>query len=118
MTALTLDQQQYLRDRLHTIKRDKLAAKRTELFGEGGPQQPTWGMVFAAIKAGEIVLKEGTESLTRAYLMPTDVEWPARAAKLKQLEDYQAMLTLEQQRITDSFMLGDAADCLSKFAAI
>lgn len=118
MTALTLDQQQYLNDRLYEIKQEKIKAKRLELFGEGGPQQPTWGEVFAAIKAGEIVLKEGTESLTRVYLMPTDVEWPARAAKLKELEDYQAMLTKEQQRITDSFMLGGAADHLGKFAAI
>ena len=118
MTAMTTEQRAYLINRMNEITSEKIAAKQTELFGEGGPTSPTWGMVFAAIKAGEIVLKEGTEDLTRPYLMPSDVEWPALDAKHKALADYREMLRVERQRIMDDMMLGEAVTGLTKFAAL
>lgn len=118
MNAMTTEQRAYLLNRMNEITLEKIAAKQTELFGEGGPTSPTWGMVFAAIKAGEIVLKEGTEDLTRPYLMPSDVEWPALDAKRKELADYREMLRVERQRIVDDMMLGEAASGLTKFAEL
>ena len=43
-------------------------------------------MVFDAIKAGEIILKPECEDLTRTFLMPSDVEWPAMEQKVKDLQ--------------------------------
>jgi hypothetical protein len=51
---MTTEQREYTIRRLDEITREKIAAKTKELFGEGGPQQPTWGMVFEGIASGEI----------------------------------------------------------------
>jgi hypothetical protein len=119
MNAMTTEQRDYMIRRMDEITHEKIKAKETELFGENGSHyQPTWGMVFEAIKAGEIVLKEGTESLTRPYLMPTDVEWPALDAKREQLQAYRETLRVERQRIMDDLMLGDSVSALTKYAAI
>jgi len=110
-------QREYFVQRLNEIERDKVEAKRVALFGEGGEQQPTWGMVFAAIKAGDIVLKEGTETLTRPYLMPTDVEWPALEAKRAELAAYRRTVAAEKQKALDAVMLeGTAQQALAEFA--
>jgi hypothetical protein len=110
-------QREYFVQRLNEIERDKVEAKRVALFSEGGEQQPTWGMVFAAIKAGDIVLKEGTETLTRPYLMPTDVEWPALEAKRAELAAYRRTVAVEKQRALDAVMLeGTAQQALAEFA--
>ena len=112
-------QRDYFVQRLNEIEREKVEAKRVELFGQGGEAQPTWGQVFAAIKAGEIVLKEGNESLTRPYLMPTDVEWPALEKKRAELEAYRRAVAVEKQRAKDAVMLeGVAQEALAKFAAV
>jgi hypothetical protein len=112
-------QRDYFVQRLNEIEREKVEAKRVELFGEGGEAQPTWGQVFAAIKAGEIVLKEGTESLTRPYLMPTDVEWPALEQKRAELEAYRRTVAAEKQKAKDAVMLDqEAVAALTKFAAV
>jgi hypothetical protein len=112
-------QREYFIQRLNELEREKIRAKEVELFGEGGPQQPTWGMVFKAIRAGEIVLKEGNEDLTRPYLMPTDVVWPELEEKRAQLEAYRKTLAVEKQRAKDAVMLeGPAQEALSKFAAV
>ena len=118
MSTMTTEQQLYLTQRLSEITRDKVKAKEVELFGEAGAQAVTWGQVFAAIKAGEIVLKEGTEDLTRPYLMPTDVEWPALAAKKQELEDYKESLAKERKKAMDAIILGDAVSVLKAYEAV
>lgn len=117
-TAMTTEQRDYIIRRLDEITREKLDAKNKELFGEGGPQQPTWGQVFAAIKAGELVLKEGTEDNTRPYMMPDDCEWPAMEAKKQALKDYREELRIERNVVLDELMLGTASSkILDKFIA-
>ena len=113
-------QRQYFLQRLEEIARDKMKAKAVELFGPSGrPQQPTWGEVFAAIKAGEITLKEGTENETRPYLNPEDVVWPAMEAKKQELCDYQALVNAEKQKAMDAVMLDESAQgALNKFAEL
>ena len=119
MYAMTTEQRNYMIRRMDEITHDKIKAKETELFGENGSDfQPTWGMVFEAIKAGEIVLKEGTESLTRPYLMPNDVEWPALEAKREQLRAYRETMRVQRQRIMDDLMLGDFVTALAKYEAL
>jgi hypothetical protein len=114
------EQRQYFIRRLNEITQEKLQAKAVELFGPSGrPQQPTWGEVFAAIRAGEITLKPGTENETRAYLNPSDVEWPAMEAKKQALEDYRVHLQAERQKAEDSVMLdGVAQEVLTRFQGI
>jgi len=114
------EQRQYFIRRLNEIQQDKLEAKARELFGPSGrPQQPTWGEVFAAIRAGEITLKPGTENETRAYLNPSDVEWPAMEAKKTELEAYRVRLQAERTQAEDSVMLdGVAQEVLTRFQAI
>lgn len=112
-------QREYFIRRLNEISAEKLRNKERELFGEGGPQQPTWGMVFQAIIEGKITLKPGTENLTRAYLMPTDVEWPELEAKKQELCDYKGLLDRERQAAMDSCILDDAAaQALTRFQAV
>jgi len=127
MNAITNEQQTYLINRLNEVEREKLAAKSLELFGDNPhhPKAPTWGEVFAAIKAGELVLKEGTEDLTRPYMMPTDCEWPAFAQRIADYEankvalaEYKDMLARQRKLIIDSIMLGDAANDIKRFAAL
>ena len=116
MTAMTPEQREYTIRRLDEITHEKIAAKTEELFGAGTPNQPTWGMVFAAIKAGEITLKEGAEDNTRPYLNPTDVEWPAMDAKKQELADYREELRVQRNVVQDELMLGSAsASVLDKF---
>jgi len=114
------DQKQYFVRRLNEIAREKVQAKAVALFGATGrPEQPTWGTVFAAIRAGEITLKEGTEDSTRAYLNPNDVEWPAMAAKKAELEAYRTTVEQERQKAEDSVMLdATAQDALAVFQGI
>ena len=120
MTEMTQEQREYFIDRLEVEARAKIKAKAVELFGPTGrPEQPTWGVVFAAIKAGEITLKEGTEDSTRAYLNPSDVEWPAMDAKKDALEDYRIEIEHEKERAIDSIMLNkEALDILTAFTAL
>lgn len=120
MNAMTEEQRNYFLRRLDEITQEKLTAKAKELFGETGrPQQPTWGQVFEAIKAGEITLKPGTEELTRPYLMPTDVEWPAMTAKQEQMDAYRKELAVKRQQAEDAIMLStEAQTALSNYAEI
>ena len=118
MTTMTNEQRDYLVTRLQEITREKVRAKEVALYGKDGVTSPTWGDVFAAIKSGEIVLKEGTETLTRPYLMPTDVEWPALAAKAAELEEYKDLLKIERQRVLDTIWLGHMADALTDYASL
>ena len=113
-------QREYFVRRLNEIAREKVNTKAVELFGPTGrPQQPTWGVVFAAIKAGEITLKEGAENETRAFLNPSDVEWPAMDAKKAELEAYRTTVERERQRAEDSAMLDTTAqDALAVFQGI
>jgi hypothetical protein len=101
---------------------EKIQAKRVELYGESGrPQSPTWKMVFDAIKAGEIILKPEAEGYTRAYLMPSDVEWPAMEQKAKDLEAYEDMLEREAKAIIDRFVLSNidgAVEALDSFSKL
>lgn len=114
------DQITYFRRRLNEIAQEKIQAKAVELFGETGrPEQPTWGQVFAAIKAGEITLKPGTETSTRAYLNPSDVEWPAQEVKKLTLEAYKANVAQYCQSAEDSMMLeAGAQEILTRFRVI
>ncbi len=114
------DQKQYFVRRLNEIAREKVRAKAVELFGPTGrPEQPTWGVVFAAIRAGEITLKEGAENETRAFLNPSDVEWPAMDAKKAELEAYRTTVEQERQKAEDSAMLdATAQDALAVFQGI
>ncbi len=111
---------EYFVRRLNEIAQEKVQAKAVELFGPTGrPQQPTWGEVFAAIRAGEITLKEGTENETRAYLNPSDVVWPAQEARKIAMEAYRAEVALEKQRAMDSVYLdADAQKALAAFQGI
>ena len=113
-------QRQYFLQRLEEITREKLQAKAVELFGPTGrPQQPTWGEVFAAIKAGEITLKEGTENETRPYLNPEDVVWPAMEAKKEAMEAFRKQLQAEKQKAMDAVMLdASAQEALKAFEAV
>lgn len=117
---MTTEQRNYFIRRLDEISADKLKAKSVELYGEAGrPESPTWGMVFAAIKAGELVLKEGTEGNTNPYLLPSEVEWPALAEKKAQLDAYRKTLQAEKQKALDAVMLdATATETLAKFAAL
>ena len=114
------DQKQYFVRRLNEIASEKIRAKAVELFGETGrPEQPTWGMVFAAIKAGEITLKEGTEDSTRAFLNPSDVVWPAMDAKKEALSAYRATVEAEKQKAMDAVYLdASAQEALAQFQGI
>lgn len=129
MQAMTQEQREYMIRRLDEISRDKLNAKRTELgLDNGGPQPPTWGEVFEAIKNGECTLKEETVDLRRAYLNPEDVVWPKLdeikaqfEANKQALKDYQAQLMTERQKVMDKFMLAGvegAAEALEAFARV
>ena len=119
MEAMTQEQRDYFVRRLDEMTREKIANKEKELFGPGGMTQPTWGQVFEAIKAGEITLKEGCEDLTRPYLNPQDVNWPAMEEKKTALEDYRKQLQVERQAAMDAVMLNEPATlALSKFGMI
>jgi hypothetical protein len=117
---MELVQREYFVRRLNEIAREKVNAKAVSLFGASGrPQQPTWGMVFAAIKAGEITLKEDKQDYTGAYLNPSDVVWPAMEAKKAELEAYKVTVEQERQRAEDSAMLDTSAqDALAVFQGI
>ena len=66
-------QKDYFVRRLGEIATAKVQAKAVELFGASGrPQQPTWGMVFAGIKAGEITLKEDDPLISYLLLRYSD----------------------------------------------
>ena len=113
-------QREYFVRRLNEIAREKIQNKAVELYGPSGrPEQPTWSQVFAAIKAGEITLKEGMENETRPYLNPQDVEWPAMENKKLALEAYRVEVELEKQRAMDACMLdADAQKALREFQGI
>lgn len=110
----------YFIRRLNEVAQDKVQAKAVELFGPSGrPQQPTWGEVFAAIKAGELTLKEGTEDNTRPYLNPEDVVWPAMEAKVAELEAYRETIAKEKQKAMDAVYLDTTAqEALAAFQAL
>ena len=115
-TAMTTEQREYTLRRLDEITSEKIEAKRKELFGEGNANQPTWGQVFAAIKAGELTLKEGTEDSTRPYLNPQDAVWPAMEAKKQALADYREELRVKRNEVQDQLMLGtQSAGILDQF---
>lgn len=113
-------QRTYFINRLNELAQEKIRAKAVELFGETGrPEQPTWGMVFDAIKAGEIHLKEDKVGYTGPYLNPSDVVWPAMDAKKAELEEYRKTVEAEKQKAMDLAMLDtDAVEALNKFAGI
>ena len=114
------EQREYFVRRLNEIARDKVRAKAVELYGPAGrPEQPTWGMVFAGIKAGEITLREDKVDYTGAYLNPSDVVWPAMEAKKAELEAYRKTVDEERQRAEDRAMLdADAQEALAAFQGI
>ena len=123
--AMTQEQRRYFINRLDEITQEKLAAKRTELGLDGcGPQAPTWGQVFEAIKAGECVLKEDTVDLRRPYLNPEDVTWPeldnikaTYEANVKALQAYKVALEVERKKALDTVMLeGTAQAALAAYA--
>ena len=128
--AMTQEQRNYLVGRLDEITNDKLRAKEKELFGESTQhiKAPTWGEVFAAIKAGELVLKEGTEDSTRPYMMPTDCEWPELAKRQAEfeankvaLQEYRNTLAVERKRIMDGIVLAGvegAVEALNAYAQL
>lgn len=120
MQAMSTEQRSYFISRLEEIVAEKLQSKAVELFGPSGrPQQPTWGQVFAAIKAGEITLKEEKEDYTGPYLNPQDVVWPAMEAKKLAMEAYRAELDIEKRKAMDAVMLDESAqEVLSKFQGI
>jgi len=113
-------QREYFVRRLNEIAREKIKAKAVELYGPAGrPEQPTWGMVFEAIKAGEITLKEDKVDYTGPYLNPSDVVWPKMEAKVAELEAYRKTVEVERQRAEDSAMLdADAQKALDVFQGI
>lgn len=113
-------QREYFVARLNEIEREKVQAKAVALFGASGrPQQPTWGMVFEGIAAGEITLKEEKRDYTGPYLNPSDVVWPAMEAKVAELEAYRATVAAEKQKAKDAVMLeGVAQEALAAFAAV
>jgi hypothetical protein len=106
----------YFTQRVNQISRDLLEKRKVELFGDNphGPRAPTWGDVFAAIRSGEIQLKEGTETLTRPYLMPQDVEWPGferlkaeYEANVKRVDEYCKVLADLKDRAVDEVRLSE-----------
>ena len=111
---------EYFIQRLNEIEREKVQAKAVELFGPAGrPEQPTWGQVFEAIKAGEITLREDKVDYTGPYLNPRDVVWPAMEAKQLAMDAYRVELALEKQKAMDAVMLDTAAqEALAAFAAL
>jgi len=111
---------EYFVRRLNEIAEAKMQARAVELFGPSGrPQQPTWGQVFEAIKAGEITLKEDKVDYTGPYLNPQDVVWPAMEAKKQALCDYQGVVNAEKQKAMDSVYLdSDAQKALTAFQGI
>jgi len=113
-------QREYFIQRLNEEERDKIQAKRVELFGPTGrPQQPTWGMVFEGIRSGEITLKEEKRDYTGPYLNPQDVVWPAMTAKQEALEEYIDLVKYEKERAMDSVMLdASAQEALNAFAIV
>jgi hypothetical protein len=113
-------QREYFIRRLNEITAEKLQAKAVELFGPSGrPQQPTWGQVFEAIKAGEITLREDKVDYTGPYLNPQDVVWPAMEAKKQALEAYRKQLAVERQKAEDAVMLdADAQKALTEFQGV
>ena len=120
MQAMSPEQRSYFIRRLEEIVSEKLQAKAVELYGPSGrPQQPTWGMVFEGIKAGEITLKEDKVDYTGPYLNPQDVEWPAMEAKKQAMEDYRQQLQAEKQSAMDAVMLdATAQEVLTRFQGI
>ena len=129
MQAMTQEQRNYMIRRLDEITQDKLDAKRKELGLDGcGPQPPTWGEVFEAIRTGECVLKEETVDLRRAYLNPDDVVWPkldeikaTYEANKQALQEYREQLQRERQKVMDKFMLAGvegAAEALEAYAKV
>ena len=117
---MTTEQRNYFLRRLDEITAEKIQRKAVELFGESGrPEQPTWGQVFEAIKAGEITLKEEKKDYTGPYLNPQDVVWPAMEEKKAAMEAYRKQLAVERQKAQDSVMLDNGAqEALSKYAAV
>ncbi len=113
-------QREYFVRRLNEIAQEKIQNKAVELFGPSGrPQQPTWGQVFEAIKAGEITLKEDKVDYTGPYLNPQDVVWPAMEAKVAELEAYRKTVGVEKQKAMDACMLdADAQKALTDFQGI
>jgi hypothetical protein len=111
---------EYFIRRLGEVAQEKVQAKAVELFGPSGrPQQPTWGQVFEAIKAGEITLKEDKVDYTGPYLNPQDVVWPAMEAKQAELDAYKETIRVEKQRAMDAVYLdADAQDALKAFEAV
>jgi hypothetical protein len=113
-------QREYFVRRLNEIAAEKVKAKAVELFGPSGrPEQPTWGQVFEAIRAGEITLKEDKVDYTGPYLNPSDVVWPEMEAKKQALCDYQGVVNAEKQKAMDSVYLdADAQKALTDFQGI
>ena len=113
-------QRDYFVRRLNEIAQEKVQAKAVELFGPTGrPEQPTWGQVFEAIKAGEITLREDKVDYTGPYLNPTDVVWPAMEAKKEALDAYRKVVAQEKQRAMDACMLDTSAqEALKAFEAV
>jgi hypothetical protein len=99
-------QRDYFIRRVNEIAQDKIRAKAVELYGPAGrPEQPTWGMVFEGIKAGEITLKEDKVDYTGAYLNPSDVVWPAMEAKRAEMDAYRQQVEADKQKAMDAVML-------------
>lgn len=111
-------QREYFIRRLNEIAQEKVQTRAEALFGPTGrPQQPTWGMVFEGIKAGEITLKEDKVDYTGAYLNPQDVVWPAMEAKTAEMDAYRIKVTADKIKAQDGVMLDGAAQAaLEAFA--
>lgn len=110
-------QRDYFIRRLNEIASNKIQARAVELYGPAGrPEQPTWGQVFEAIKAGEITLKEDKVDYTGPYLNPSDVVWPAMEAKKAEMEAYRKQVEADKQKAMDAVMLDkDAQEALASF---
>jgi len=113
-------QRDYFLGRLEEIAREKIQAKRVELYGPAGrAEQPTWGMVFEGIRTGEITLKEEKQDYTGPYLNPSDVVWPAMEAKKEALCAYVGEVEREKRKAMDACMLdADAQNALTAFRGI
>ena len=111
---------EYFVRRLNEVAQEKVQAKAVELFGPTGrPQQPTWGMVFEGIKAGEITLKADKVDYTGPYLNPTDVEWPAMEAKQAELDAYRKTVAVEKLKAMDAVYLDESAqEALKAYEAL
>ena len=111
---------EYFVRRLNEVAQEKVQAKAVELFGPTGrPEQPTWGQVFEAIKAGEITLREDKVDYTGPYLNPTDVVWPAMEAKKEALDAYRKLVAVEKQKAMDAVYLdASAQEALKAFEAV